>query len=60
LLDQRTECRRGRRLVVSCIATVANYEYGLFWYFYQDGSIQFEAKLTGSITPGKRKKNQVI
>ncbi len=33
--------------MVSFIATVANYEYGFFWYFYQDGSIQLEIKLTG-------------
>ena len=26
------------RLVVSCIATVGNYEYGFFWYLYQDGT----------------------
>jgi Cu2+-containing amine oxidase len=34
--------------------TVANYEYGLFWDFMQDGTIQFEVKLTGSIAPGKQ------
>ncbi|MCW2756562.1 MAG: Histamine oxidase 1, partial [Nocardioidaceae bacterium] len=39
--------RRSRRLVVSFFATVGNYDYGFYWYFYQDGSIQFEAKLTG-------------
>ena len=44
---EQTEVRRSRRLVVSFIATVGNYEYGFFWYFYQDGSIQYEAKLTG-------------
>jgi primary-amine oxidase len=47
-----TEVRRSRRLVVSFIATVANYEYGFFWYFYQDGTIQFEVKLTGIISNG--------
>jgi Cu2+-containing amine oxidase len=52
---KRTQCRRSRRLVISCVITVGNYEYGLFWYFQQDGTIQFECKLTGSITPGKRK-----
>lgn len=41
------EVRRSRRLVVSFIATVDNYEYGFFWYFYQDGTIQYEVKLTG-------------
>jgi primary-amine oxidase len=50
--DWRTnevEVRRSRRLVLSFIATVGNYEYGFFWYFYQDGTIQFEVKLTGII-----------
>lgn len=44
-----TEVRRSRRLVVSFIATVGNYEYGFFWYFYQDGTIQYEVKLTGIV-----------
>ena len=43
----QTEVRRSRRLVVSFIATVGNYEYGFYWYFYQDGTIQCEVKLTG-------------
>jgi primary-amine oxidase len=42
-----TEIRRSRRLVVSFFATVGNYDYGFFWYLYQDGHIQFEVKLTG-------------
>ncbi len=42
-----TEVRRSRRLVVSSIATVGNYEYGFYWYFYLDGTIQLEVKLTG-------------
>ena len=44
-----TEVRRSRRLVISSVATVGNYEYGFFWYFYQDGTIQMEVKLTGII-----------
>jgi primary-amine oxidase len=47
-----TEVRRSRRLVVSFIATVGNYEYGFYWYFYQDGTIQLEVKLTGIISNG--------
>jgi primary-amine oxidase len=43
------EVRRSRRFVASSIVTVNNYEYGYFWYFYQDGSIEFEAKLTGIV-----------
>jgi len=47
-----TEVRRSRRLVVSSISTVGNYEYGFYWYFYQDGTIQLEVKLTGVISNG--------
>jgi primary-amine oxidase len=43
----RTEVRRSRRLVISSIATVGNYEYGFYWYLYLDGSLQLEVKLTG-------------
>ena len=48
--SDRSEVRRSRRLVVSSIATVGNYDYGFFWYFYLDGTIQFEAKLTGILS----------
>jgi primary-amine oxidase len=41
------EVRRARRLVVSFHATVANYEYLVYWRFYQDGSIQCEVRATG-------------
>ena len=41
--------RRSRRLVVSTIATVDNYDYGFYWYFYQDGSWEHEVKATGII-----------
>jgi len=44
------EVRRSRRLVVSFIATVGNYEYGFYWYFYLDGNIQLEVKLTGIVS----------
>jgi primary-amine oxidase len=43
------EVRRSRRLVVSSIVTVDNYEYGFYWSFSQDGSIEFEVKLTGIV-----------
>ena len=48
--DWRTndsEVRRSRRLAVSMVATVGNYDYGFYWYLYQDGTIQMEVKLTG-------------
>ncbi|HEY5080101.1 MAG TPA: primary-amine oxidase, partial [Opitutaceae bacterium] len=46
------EVRRSRRLVISSIGTVENYEYGFFWYLYQDGNVQFEIKLTGILSLG--------
>ena len=54
-----SETRRSRRMVVSSISTVGNYEYGFFWYFYLDGTIQAEVKLTGiiqtqAVRPGER------
>jgi primary-amine oxidase len=56
------EVRRSRRLVVSFIATVGNYEYGFYWYFYLDGTIQLEVKLTGilstqALAPGEEPTN---
>lgn len=53
--DRRTgvpEVRRSRRLVISSVSTVENYEYGFYWYLYQDGNIQFEIKLTGILSLG--------
>ena len=47
-----TEVRRSRRLVVSFIATVGPYDYGFFWYFRQDGSIEVDLKLTGIMNIG--------
>ena len=43
------EVRRSRRLVISFFCTVGNYDYGFYWYLYQDGTIQLETKLTGII-----------
>lgn len=42
---------RSRRLVVSSFATIGNYVYGVFWYFYQDGTIGVEVKATGVPLP---------
>ena len=58
LFTGKVEVRRSRRLVISSISTIGNYEYGLFWYFHQDGSIHFEVKATGimntaALTPGE-------
>lgn len=48
--DWRTdsaEVRRRRRLVVSFVAAVGNYDYVFNWYFYQDASMEVEVRLTG-------------
>jgi primary-amine oxidase len=47
LARRQTTVRRSRRLVVSTTATIGNYVYGFFWYFYQDGTIGIETKATG-------------
>lgn len=44
---ESSEVRRNRRLVISFIAAVGNYDYAFYWYFYQDGSIQVQVRLTG-------------
>ncbi len=57
-LGGHPEVRRSRRLVVSSISTIGNYDYGHYWYLYLDGTIEFEAKATGVVfcgagTPGQ-------
>jgi primary-amine oxidase len=52
LFGGTSEVRRSRRLVISHIATVGNYEYGFYWYLYLDGNIQLEVKLTGILSVG--------
>jgi primary-amine oxidase len=49
---EKVEVRRSRRLVISCFATVGNYEYGFFWYLYTDGTIEYEVKLSGVLSTG--------
>ncbi|MEO6629651.1 MAG: primary-amine oxidase [Pseudolysinimonas sp.] len=51
-LNGSAEVRRSRRLVVSYFSTIGNYDYGFFWYFYLDGTIQVEAKATGIVFAG--------
>ncbi len=59
------EVRRMRRMVVSSIVTVGNYEYAYYWYLYQDGTIEYEVKLSGVISngvvaPGEQPEHGVI
>ena len=64
-VDERAgaEVRRARRLVISFHATVANYEYLVYWRFYQDGNIECEVRATGimvtshTAAPGSRPAN---
>ena len=56
---EEVEVRRSRRLVVSFISTVGNYEYAFYWNFYQDGSLELDVKLTGiantmALMPGEK------
>ena len=46
---RRTEVRRARKLVVSSISTIGNYEYASYWSLHQDGRIEYEMKATGII-----------
>ena len=48
-VDERTgpQVRRARRLVISFHVTVANYEYLVYWRFYQDGNVECEVRATG-------------
>ncbi|ORX90599.1 hypothetical protein K493DRAFT_230233 [Basidiobolus meristosporus CBS 931.73] len=45
----RSDSVRSRRLVISHFATVSNYDYGVYYYFYQDGTLECEVKATGII-----------
>ena len=45
--DLGAQVRRMRRMVVSAHITVANYEYLVYWRFYQDGNIECEVRASG-------------
>jgi primary-amine oxidase len=67
-VDERAgaEVRRARRLVISFHVTVANYEYLVYWRFYQDGAIECEVRATGimvtshAAAPGSRPANGTL
>ena len=61
LVTEKVENRRGRKLIVSSISTVGNYEYGFYWIFRMDGSVELEVKAlgivqTGALLPGETTK----
>ncbi|WWC67423.1 uncharacterized protein I206_101331 [Kwoniella pini CBS 10737] len=47
--DMKAHVARNRKLVISSICTVANYEYGFYFNFALDGSIELEVKATGIV-----------
>jgi primary-amine oxidase len=49
IFNSSAQSRRQRRLVVSYFTTVGNYDYGFYWYFYLDGTIECEVKMTGVV-----------
>ena len=49
LRTERVDVRRARKLVISSISTIGNYEYASYWYLHQDGRIEYEMKATGII-----------
>jgi len=56
-----TEVRRRRKLVISFVCTIANYEYGFYVDLHQNASVHFNVKLTGivstsAIPPGQDSK----
>lgn len=63
--DAGAEVRRMRRLTLSFHVTVANYEYLVYWRFYQDGNIQCEVRATGimvttPLPPGRSNPNGTL
>src|SRR5262249_34150562 len=45
--DSVGQTRRARQLVLTCIATIGNYDYNFNWLFDQDGTLSFAVDLTG-------------
>jgi primary-amine oxidase len=46
-ISHRTYARRARDLVIGFLSTVGNYDYGFNWIFREDGSLEYEAVLSG-------------
>ena len=58
--DGAGEVRRSRRLVISSFSAIGNYDYGFFWYLYQDGTIALRGQAhracsrPAAVAPGER------
>ncbi len=48
-VTETSEVRRARRLVISNVATLGNYDYGFYWSLHLDGSIELEVRMTGIV-----------
>jgi len=66
-VDERSgaQVRRSRRMVISFHATVANYEYLVYWRLYLDGTIECEVRATGimvttPLAPGETAPGTVV
>ena len=62
---EKTAIARSTRLVISSVCTLGNYEYGFFYHFYQDGTIEAQLKATGlvntnAIVPGQAVDGQIL
>lgn len=55
-----SESRRARRLVISFVATVVNYEYLFYWYLHMDGSVGLEIKLSGELSTNTLSEGETI
>ena len=60
IFNGSAQSRRQRRLVVSFFTTVGNYDYGFYWYFYLDGTIECEIKMTGVLFTGSHDGTPVL
>lgn len=51
-MTDEMEHRRARKLLISMIATVGNYEYAFYWNFHMDGTLELDVKATGIMNSG--------
>lgn len=47
--NNRAHVARNRKLIISTICTVANYEYGFYFSFDLAGTVELEVKATGIV-----------
>ena len=57
--DLNVHVARNRKLIISNVCTVANYEYGFYWSLGLDGSLELEVKLTGIVNVTSMAPNEI-